>query len=159
MPANSLYFSLEIDGEKQLGATLRGRMDRLSDLTPVFEAIVRDWQESRVEIFAGEGAHDGLPAWEPLSAKYAAWKERHYPGRFILTRTGALQQAVVFPETDLQPQRLELTMPVGYGVYHQAKERGKAQFPRRQFASLGAAQKSRWASAFRRHIAGQAPIP
>lgn len=155
MFSGNLKFTVTIDGEKQLGARLHGRLDRVQDLRPAFEAIVRDWQESRVEVFAGEGEADGQAAWAPLSAKYQRWKERHYPGRFILTRTGALQRSVVFPDVELQAQQLRMVVHVGYGVYHQAKERGKAQYPRRAFASLGAAQKSRWASLLRRHIAGE----
>lgn len=46
MPAGRLKFTLHIDGDKELGATLRGRLDR----------IAQDWRESRVEVFAGEGA-------------------------------------------------------------------------------------------------------
>lgn len=69
--------------------------DRLADfgtfvfpkLVPVFEASV-DAQFSA----QGHGPHNG--AWAQLSRRYAEWKQRHYPGKGILERSGALRSAL-----------------------------------------------------------------
>lgn len=160
MPGN-LKVTLDIDGERQLSRKLHGLLHQVSDLRPAFEAMAADWSTTMQRKFESEGAHEAgtdeagtpNPPWEPLSARYAAWKARHYPGMPILQRTGALRQAAVHPQTDVTADSLTLTVDVPYAIYHQARARGKAQFPRRPFASLTARQKSRWIRALRDHIA------
>lgn len=155
MPTGTLHFTLDIDGERQLNAKLHGYLGRCLDLSPAFEDIARDWSESRVEVFAGAGAYDGLDGWPELSKRYARWKEKHYPGRLMLVRTGELIKAVVFPETEITAQSLTMTIDNDYAIYHHSSEPRESNLPRRQIASLGAAQKSRWVRILRKHIAGQ----
>ena len=45
--------------------------------------------------FETEGAAHLGRRWQPLSPAYAKWKARHYPGRKILIRTGAMRREMV----------------------------------------------------------------
>ena len=55
---------------------------------------IEDYMEKKEErVFVTEGASSGT-RWQPLSKKYAAWKSRHWPGRRILVKTGALQSTL-----------------------------------------------------------------
>ncbi|NUP99211.1 MAG: phage virion morphogenesis protein [Armatimonadetes bacterium] len=110
---------------------LHGLLHQVSDLRPAFEAMAADWSTTMQRKFESEGAHEAgtdeagtpNPPWEPLSARYAAWKARHYPGMPILQRTGALRQAAVHPQTDITADSLTLTVDVPYAIYHQARAR------------------------------------
>ena len=64
--------------------------------------------------------------WAPLKPAYAAWKEKFYPGRPILTRTGRLGESLNWRGTSLgrdgvwQPTERDVVFgtAVPYGRYH-----------------------------------------
>jgi len=65
----------------------------IKDLRPAWLVIRNDlrnvvWKQQ----FETEGGYAGS-GWEPLSDKYAAWKEKHYPGKPILQLTGQLKKS------------------------------------------------------------------
>ena len=45
--------------------------------------------------FATQGAAGESGLWAPLKEPYRTWKQKHYPGRKILVRTGAMRKAFV----------------------------------------------------------------
>lgn len=155
----TFHISFDIDGDRELSRKLHGMLGAVSDWSPVWKTISTDWSTTMARKFDTEGAHeagtaaDGTPnpAWAPLSAKYAAWKRRQYPGMGILQRTGKLRKAAVDPATTITPTSLRLTVGSPYAIYHQSS-RPRTKLPRRAFASLTAKQKSRWVKAFRDRI-------
>jgi Phage virion morphogenesis family len=47
--------------------------------------------------FDTEGAQGEHGRWQPLSDAYSKWKERHWPGRPILVRSGGMKGAMLNP--------------------------------------------------------------
>lgn len=93
---------------------------RAKDLTvPLTEIGVRLIRSIGVQ-FATEGAWAGSP-WRPLTDKYAAWKEQHYPGRPILVASGAMRSSMLNPGRGLRilPTRLLYSPESDVAIYHQ----------------------------------------
>lgn len=158
MATGTLHFVLEIDGERQLSRKLQGYLGNVQDLSGAFERMAEDWRQSRIDVFVAEGAYEGLPAWEPLAPSTKKGKE-HLGVDLILYRTGELYRATTQPETTIEPLELRMVIDNDYGIYHQSprprqpKADGSGPIlPRREFASLGPKQKSRWMRFLREHL-------
>ncbi|NUQ01398.1 MAG: hypothetical protein HUU35_16265 [Armatimonadetes bacterium] len=147
MPAN-VYFSVDIDGDRELSRTLHGYLASLKDLAPFFEDFADEWKATQRQVFASEGGYEteddegNQTKWPELSAKYAAWKAQRFPGKPILQRTGDLLEAATNPTTDITPTSLTMTIESDYAIYHQSS-RPRDRLPRRPFASLTRGQKTR----------------
>jgi len=158
MPGN-LFFTFDIDGDRELSARFHGLLAALEDWSPAFEAIVTDWRATMREKFASGGTFESgsdaqgnaLPGWAPLSEQYAKWKARKYPGAGILVRTGQLREASINPDVTIEPRQLKLVIPTPWAIYHQSS-RPRKRLPRRAFASLTAKQPGRWVRALREHL-------
>lgn len=82
-----------IKGEAALNIVIN-RLSKLpDDMRPVFREIATDFYKSMAARFRNEGAYQGSPKWADLSPAYKRWKEKHFPGRRILHRTGALKKS------------------------------------------------------------------
>lgn len=149
-------FSIDIAGQRQFSRRLDGLLANLDDLTPVWDQLEADWTETMKAKFAGEGEVAGeaeTEKWAPLSTRYAKWKARKFPGTKILHRTGALEAAATNPTVEKTAHSLTLTVAgVPYAIYHQSHEPRESNLPRRDFASLTAAQKTRIYGYFRGHL-------
>lgn len=77
----------------RLSTTFRAVGAKLTDWRPAFTAIAAEYKAYEEHVFASEGAAHPKGKWKPLSPRYQHWKELHYPGRTIMTRTGALRAA------------------------------------------------------------------
>ncbi len=152
MPAGKAHFSVDIAGDRELSRSLHGYLGRMQNLRPWLVKVHADWSATMLKKFASDGAAEGEAAWAPLSEQYAAWKARKYPGRGILVRTGALQQAAVMPDTELSDTQLRMTIDNDYAIFHQSSEPRESNLPRRPFASLTGKQKSRWMRLLRQHL-------
>lgn len=119
----SLAMAMERAGDnvKELGKYVFPR------LMPVFETALK-------EQFMAEGRGPYAGPWAPLSAKYAAWKEVHYPGAKKLVRTGNLKAALTdstspFAARDYSASELAFgSQGLPYGSFHQT---GTANMPGR----------------------------
>lgn len=86
-------------------------------LVPVLEAAERQQFDSE------GGGQTG--SWAPLSEQYAAWKEKNFPGRKILDRTGTLREALtngtsVFARREMSADNFVFgTSGVPYATFHQ----------------------------------------
>lgn len=73
-------------------AMLRSILAGAADMRPMFHEVVEPYFYGMMEDkFDAEGRPE---AWQQLSAKYAAWKAQHYPGRRILEREGLLKEGL-----------------------------------------------------------------
>lgn len=160
MAVGQLHFVLEIDGERQLSRKLHGYLGNVTDLSGAFEKMAEDWRQSRIDVFVAEGAYDGQGAWAPLAESTKKAKEAAgYGAALILQRTAELYRAATQPETTIEPLELRMVIESDYGVYHQSPRPRQPKpdgtgpiLPRREFASLGAKQKSRWMRFMREHL-------
>ncbi len=72
---------------------------RVKNLRPVFESFGQYMVTGSImRNFEAEGRPD---RWAPLSPKYKAWKENHYPGRPILVLTGEMKAGFQYEATEL----------------------------------------------------------
>lgn len=116
-----------IEGEKQISRTLTRIGNQVTNWKPAMEAAVRRLKvEASQTAFATQGASLGEP-WKPLSPEYARWKEKRYPGRGILVRTGKMQRSF---QTRAGPLEGEIWNPTPYFKYHQSNA-ARSRIPRR----------------------------
>lgn len=89
------------------------RLDRialgLTDLRSFWPLVTRLYISWLGRQFETEGAFAGRP-WAPLSPGYASWKSINYPGKTILSRTGALRRAATTPRRRATPTMLVLSI-------------------------------------------------
>lgn len=67
--------------------------DLTNTLTPRYRTLIREQFDRE-----GRGA---TGRWTPLSANYAKWKRKSYPGRKILELTGAMKQSFTTPSRNI----------------------------------------------------------
>ncbi len=162
MSALNAKVKLEVSvlGEMQLKRTIQGRIKAVSNWSPAFRLIAADFVKMEAQQFDAEGAFGGNPRWKPLSAKYAAWKARHFPGKPILQLKKKLKHVMTHPKTDIAPLRLVLSF-LGYRrgswdipALHQT---GTTKMPARKPINLTRSQRARWMKFFRRLLMGDNP--
>lgn len=91
--AGDLNFRLSVDGQAHVVERMQGMMQRVENWQPVLEEVgdvLLDYLSTAFETGGAGTAH----GWAPLSPRYSRWKAKHYPGKPILTRTGALRKSL-----------------------------------------------------------------
>lgn len=125
-------FEFSIDGDKQLSRTLT----RFSDVIEhagtggVFDDMADTFGQIEARQFSSSGANSG--GWAALSPGYAAWKARHYPGKGVLVRSGALEASLTGRPLGVEvitDDRALFGTGVPYAGYHQ---HGTPKMPRRR---------------------------
>ena len=96
----------------------------LSDFTDAWPGVRESIRGMFAAQFPTEGAHGASGKWAPLTARYAAWKARRYPGRKILELTGLLKGSLTsagHPDEVVQESKTSLWVgtAVPYAQYHQ----------------------------------------
>lgn len=156
----ALELRFEILGEVQLQRRLEGVIGRLGDMRPALEKIAGDFHRTMEGAFASEGGSNAEGRWRELSPDYAKWKARHYPGKRILERTGALRASLAENKGKGAIERYEgnaLTIGTSvtsargypYGVAHQ---QGRGRVPERKIIDLSDTVKRRWVKIMQDHI-------
>ena len=130
-----LKFNFE--GETQLSRHLALVEEALGDWTPAFQTTTEYLIEVfSTDVFEGEGAiieeH-----WAPLSRAYAWQKQKMYPGKGILERTGAMKAQ--FSAT-YGPKFASITNTADYFKYHQSNQ-PRSKIPRRVMMKLAGEQR------------------
>lgn len=85
--------------------------------TQVVEGAMKPWLRKQ---FESEG-HGEYGKWAPLTPRYARWKAKHYPGKKILERTGAMKGDLLSPENRgvQTPRTLTYGTNILYAKFHQ----------------------------------------
>lgn len=127
-------FRLDIAGEVQMDRGIARFADGIADYRPIWGVIEDDFYALQKDQFKSEGAEGGAQ-WQELSPEYAKWKEKHYPGKPILQRSGDLEASLTNPNdpnTVRIEQRKTLTLgsKIPYAIYHQSPGPRK-RLPRR----------------------------
>ena len=81
-----LDLDVAVTGIKQVVSRIDRLTAGLEDMRPLFQELRRDFNMREFSWFGTEG--DG---WVPLSPRYAAWKDRLYPGQPIMVLRGDLR--------------------------------------------------------------------
>ena len=155
MPAATIQFDWD-PPLKEFHFQLSRFGEGIGDFTPLWVETGGLFKQDMAAQFATEGATSG-DEWAPLSDAYAAWKEKHYPGRTIGWLTGALMQSMTggagYTEI-LTPLTAEFgqddgSTPAEGGSYGRYFNDGTDKMPARPVLRFGPA----WGVAFQ-HAAG-----
>lgn len=147
---------LEAVGTQALVRTLKRYQDAVLDLREPFEQVADRFAQMELAQFTSQGAASGDP-WAPLSPGYAAWKERRYPGRPILVRTGQLRRDLTrrpFGVEAITSDEMRLGTSLRYARYHQT---GTPRMPRRRPIDLTELQKRELVKIVQRWIVESKP--
>lgn len=95
-----IYASLE--GKDQLTKRIKTMMGVVTDLKPFWREAFAPYYfkllQDRFALGGMQRTSEGLflagTSWKPLSPKYRAWKNKHYPGQPILTLTKRLRNSL-----------------------------------------------------------------
>lgn len=95
--------SLEIKGKEKVLAAIGAFRMTVQDLRPFWrDVFAPKYFDAVQDVFTMEGQRRGPTgrfahgAWAPLSPRYKAWKDKHYPDKGILERTGALRDSLTW---------------------------------------------------------------
>ncbi|BCW95085.1 MAG: hypothetical protein KatS3mg018_0567 [Fimbriimonadales bacterium] len=147
-----LDFEITYPGERPLRRALVV-YERVQDLSPAFERILPLLQDYTERYLAAGGAFEGNPAFAPLSARYARYKARRYPGAPILTRSGRMRASLAGLTgdsiADVSPDRLVYGTRAPYALYHQM---GTRKMPKRPPLRLSKPLTTRILAALRRYL-------
>lgn len=128
--------------------------DAIRDFRPVWGQIRDDFHRIESEQFDTVGARSGRP-WAPLSPRYEAWKQRHFPGMPILQLTGMMRGQFgmgVGMLTEISPMKLSMT-PSGVpyaGIHQQGSP--VTNLPMRKVVDLTEADKTGWMKMIHNYI-------
>ncbi|WP_029136171.1 phage virion morphogenesis protein [Nakamurella lactea] len=142
---------IDIDGDQQLHRQLLRWTDRLTDASPAFDRMASTVATIEQQQFSSQGGY-GSGGWSPLSPRYRAWKMRHYPGKPILERTGALKRSLTdrpFGIEQINETEMTIGTEVPYARYHQ---RGTDRMPRRRPLELPASGRTQLVKILQRFI-------
>jgi phage gpG-like protein len=109
--------------------------DGIADYRPVWQVIEADFYAQVARQFKTEGVAGG-DRWVSLSESYGAWKEKNYPGKPILQRTGDLIDSLTNPNSANgvrieERKTLTLGSTLPYALYHQTGSEDGKHPPRR----------------------------
>ena len=85
----------QIIGKKRLDRLLDSIEKNIKTYKPVWPDVSKYVFNVFNRQFSTQGSSGKSGAWRPLSPKYAAWKEKNYPGRPILVQRGQLKRSMV----------------------------------------------------------------
>ena len=146
-----MRFTFTIEGETQVDRTLARFAENVGDASQLWDSLADRFAQVEARQFATEGAY-GSGGWPALSPKYAAWKERHYPDKPILERTGALKASLTsrpFGIEAITPKSMTLGSGISYGAYHQS---GGGRLPQRRPVDLPESERRTWVRLIQRFI-------
>jgi hypothetical protein len=134
--AGGIVVSLIVQSEDRVVAALAALQDAMKDFQPFWRDVFAPKYFAMVQdVFALEGTRRGARGrfvagghWKPLTPRYKAWKEKHYPGRTILVREGKLRESLEWKGNGLgvggvwEPQPLSVVFgtSVPYAAPNQA---------------------------------------
>lgn len=111
----------DVEGQRQINRALELTEAQAADLSEPLGEMADVIIQAVREQFATEGAAGRGHRWKPLSDPYARWKQRHWPGRPILVRTGGMKGAMLNRQTavTITPHRMIYEPKSKIAGYHQ----------------------------------------
>lgn len=137
-----IQFQAEIVGEEVFNRSFNRITEFIDDFRSVWPFVIRWFYETEREQFASEGNKGSTGKWKPLTSKYFAWKEKNFPGKPIMQRTGKLFESLTefeSPDAIVRPEKTELTIgtQTEYAIFHQ---QGGDRLPKRSLIAPSDAQ-------------------
>jgi phage gpG-like protein len=145
----AVHIRFRFFGEDQVSRSLLAYAERAGDMRPAWEELRDRFVGYEEKWFDSEG--DGR--WPPLSASYAEWKARHFPGRKTLVREGDLKASVLKPDIEvMEPTFAMFGTADPVAGYHQ---KGDGRLPMRRVIDLSEEEKREWIRVVQRYLAGE----
>lgn len=144
-------FVFDFYGDAQVDRTLLALSAHAADARPAWNALADRFVRAERAQFGSEGAY-ASGVWAPLSPRYKARKEREYPGRPILERTGRLVGSLTRRPLDVEvitASTMRIGTSVPYAKFHQ---RGTDIMPRRRPVELPESERREWVRLIQRFI-------
>ena len=126
-----MKLQFEVEGVKEISAKL-DMLASVKDFSEPFRASKKHLDRGVQRNYHSQGSYFGQ-RWQKLSAPYRHWKAKHYTGRGILVRTGALRKGFV---GQVSSTGLIYTNLVSYYSYHQSSAPRSTNLPRRVMLKL-----------------------
>jgi phage gpG-like protein len=116
------------------------------DLRPSLKVIGIGYRKEVDQIFSKQQPRGIGLRWPPLSEKYAEWKEKRFPGRPLLVRTGALKESMTQEGAQGNITAISKTSAIfgtsiHYGIYH---DKGGSKIPKRNFSEPSERRRLIW---------------
>jgi phage gpG-like protein len=148
-----LNFKIEVEGQAAFNRGFNEVTETISDLTPIWKPVQREFHKIEREQFESEGSKGASGQWQQLSQPYEQIKLEKYGSKPILEATGRLKRSLTEENSDsiaeFGRQDAAFGTSVPYGRFHQ---KGNDRLPARAVISLSDRQKERLARAMRREI-------
>ena len=123
-----MQITIQVKGDKETKAKLQRLGKSIYNLKRAMELIGRDSADYfSNQGFASQGGVFGSP-WQPLSARTLSQKNKSYPGRGPLVRTGTMQDSFEYNSSN---SSVIVTNSAPYFKYHQSTL-PRTKIPRRQ---------------------------
>jgi hypothetical protein len=144
MPLQRIHF--DISGDVQYSRAFDRYAHEARDLSEPFDDIADQILAMVGEQFGTEGARTGA-RWRPLSAAYAIWKDREFPGKPMLVREGDMREAALTKAKAVRitDQHLVYEIHDEKAIYHQ---RGSGHLPQRKLVDLTLLDRRGWDRTF-----------
>lgn len=115
----AIDLQIEVQGDKEMIAKLKGYTRKLNDLRPATTAIGKHMTIFyATQPFLSQGGVFG-ERWDPLNPQYRKWKSKKYPGKGILVREGTMQKSFVY---DADKDSVRITNTADHFRHHQLGE-------------------------------------
>jgi phage gpG-like protein len=111
---------VKIYGEDGVQDYMEQIQDRANNLKPVFHWAKRELEKANAQNFETNGLPVG--GWKPLSAEYASWKVRKFPGQSTLVRGGSLFRSLTSingRDSEINDTTASFSTSIEYAKFHQ----------------------------------------
>lgn len=136
-------FTIEVDGQAEFSRAFNRGVDRIKDLSPIWEEVKQEFFEIQREQFTSEGAAGAAGKWQELSPAYAEVKAQKWGSKPILQASGRLYTSLTQEGgdnvSDIRKQEASFGTVVPYALAHQRGNR----VPKREVISFSEKQKNR----------------
>ncbi len=124
------------------------------DFRPTFKVIGTGYRKEVKMIFNHQQPRNEGMRWQPLSSKYAEWKEKRYPGQPLLVRTGDLKDSMISKGargniTAISKGGAIFGSSISYGIYH---DKGGQKIPKRNFSEPSDRRRQIWVDQIEKDI-------
>ena len=129
-----MKFNVTVDGVQQSTRAFSALDESVRDFRELWPELHMYFLRATSEQFESIGVRGGQ-RWQPLSERYAKWKQKKFPGKPILVRTERLKRSLSLggsaPDqvAEFQPLYAVFGTSVPYAQYHQ---RGTSRMAQRQ---------------------------
>lgn len=148
-----MAFSIKLTPESQAKINKLSQVGKI-DLRPVLKVVGIGYRKEVKQIFDKQQPRAEGLRWPQLDEKYAAQKEREFPGQNILVRTGSLIESMTREGADgnisiIGKKGAIFGSSISYGIYHDI---GGEKIPRRNFSEASERRKKIWLDQIERSI-------